>query len=82
MSETGQFFNDEQPPSILQLCVGIMQDYVNGHSSKVTAVKSVLVMFNESSAYEDFQSDQINTTMGTYFSMLDQYDDTWRIAAV
>jgi hypothetical protein len=82
MSETGLSVNDEQPPSTPQLCISIVQDYANGHSSKVAAVKSILAAFNKSSAYEDFQSDQVDAAMGMYFSMLDQHDDAQKIAAV
>jgi hypothetical protein len=68
MSEIEQLINNEQPSSTPQLCIGIMQDYTNGHSLKVAAVKSILAVFNESSAYEDFQPDEIDTAVGTYYS--------------
>jgi hypothetical protein len=82
MSEAGQSNENEQPPSTPQLCIGIVQDYTSGHSSKITIVRSILAAFNESSAYEDLDSDQLDATMGTYLSMLDQHDDARRIAAV
>jgi hypothetical protein len=75
MSKTEQSINNEQPPSMPQLCISIVQDYANGHFLKVTAVKSILAAFNKLSAYEDFQPDQIDATMGTYISMLDQHND-------
>ena len=82
MSKIGQPNENDQPPSTPQLCIGVVQDYTSGHSLKITAVRSILAAFNESSAYEDLESDQLDTTMGTYLSMLDQHDDAWRIAAV
>jgi hypothetical protein len=82
MSENGQPNENDQPPSTPQLCIGVVQDYASGHSSKITAVRSILAAFNESSAYEDLESDQLDAAMGTYLSMLDQHDDARRIAAV
>jgi len=82
MSETEQSVNNEQPPLTPQLCIGILQDYANGHLLKVAAVKSILAALHESSAYEDFLPHQINSTMGMYISMLDQHNGGQRIVAV
>ena len=71
MSEAGQSNENEQPPSTPQLCIGIVQDHASGHSSKITAVRSILATFKETSAYEDLESNQLDAAMGMYLSMLD-----------
>jgi len=82
MSEAAQPNENEQPPLTPQLCIGVVQDYASRLSSKVTAVKSILAAFSESSAYGDLNLDQLDAAMGTYLSMLDQHDNTQEIAAV
>ena len=46
------------------------------------SLQSSLAAFNNSSVYEDLDSDQLDAAMGMYLSMLDQHDDIQRIAAV
>jgi hypothetical protein len=59
----------------------IVHDYGQENYSKVTAVKSILVVFSESAEYEDTPQDQIDAAISTYIAMLDQHDNFRRLAA-
>jgi nucleoid DNA-binding protein len=47
----------------------------------VAAVKSILAAFSESIQYEDTPQDQIDAAIDTYITMLDEHDNSRRLAA-
>jgi hypothetical protein len=59
----------------------IVRDYGEESYSKVAAVKSILAAFSESIQYEDTPQDQIDVAIGTYIAMLDEHDNSRRLAA-
>jgi hypothetical protein len=81
MSETQSGIENEQPPSTPQLCMGTVRDYGNDEISKVAAVKAILAAFTESSEYDNTPQDKLDSVIGTYIQMLDQHDNSRRIAA-
>src|SRR6202050_4167724 len=82
MSEASKPAENDQPLSTPQLCIDIVRDYAKELFSKVVTVKSILVAFEESSAYQNVQQDQIDATIGTYIAMLNQHNATQRLATI
>ena len=72
---------DEQAPSTLQLCMGIVQDYKQGEVSKIVAVRSILTIFAKMTMNEDSNDHQLEAVITTYFTMIDQLDNTRSLTA-
>src|ERR1700729_1121114 len=81
MSRTASSSQNEHPPSTPQLCMDIVRDYGTEGYSKVAAIKSILAAFSESIQYEDTPQDQIDAAVDTYIAMLDEHDNSRRLAA-
>ena len=81
MSDNGQSTENE-PLSTPQQCMDIVQDYSKDLFTKFTAVKSILMIFNKSTANRAVQEYQADTTIGTYIAMLDQHDNAQSLAAM
>ena len=75
MSDNGQTTENE-PLSIPQQCMNIVQDYGKDLFTKVTAIKSILAIFDKSMANRAVQEHQADTVIGTYLVMLDQHNNT------
>ena len=81
MSDNGQSTENE-PLSTPQQCMDIVQDYGKDLFTKVTAIKSILAIFDKSTANGAVQEHQADTAIGTYLAMLDQHDNTRSLAAM
>ena len=56
--------------------MNIVQDYGKDLFTKVTAVKSILTIFDKSMANRAVQEHQADTVIGTYLVMLNQHNNT------
>ena len=81
MSDNGQSTENE-PLSTPQQCMDIVQDYGKDLFTKVTAIKSILAIFDKSTANGAVQEHQADTAIGTYLAMLDQHDNTRSLAVM
>jgi hypothetical protein len=67
-------YKNEQAPTTLQLCMGIVQNYEKGAFTKILAIKAIFTAFADSEAYESASQDEIDTATETYLAMLKQHD--------
>jgi hypothetical protein len=84
MSQGGKpLIRNKQLSSTPQLCMGIhVQDYASDEISKFMAIKSIFAAFFESAKYDHTPLDNIDTTITTHMTMLDQHNNTQVRAAV
>ena len=83
MSQDGKpLIGNKKLLSTPQLGMGIVQDYASDEISKIMAINLIFADVFESANYDHTPSDNIDTTITTYMTMLDQHNNTQVCAAV